>query len=467
MKKNQRWFLLLIVCSAIFLSVLDLFIVNVALPAIKSGIKGTDADMQFVIVMYIVGYASFLITGGRAGEYFGKKKVFFTGMLVFTTASFVCGFSQSATQLNIARFIQGISAAFMVPQGMSFIPDLFPDPKERVKVLGVYGSVAGIASVVGQFLGGLIPDLEIISQSWRLIFLINVPIGLIAVVLGFKYLKESQVKIAEKFDFTGSLLLMLTLTAFIYPLIRGRELNWPVWSIALLILSVVLLLAFIYHQWLSKSLGKNPLLNIKVFKNFDFRIGLLISLFYYLVQDSYFLINTVYLQNGMGISSVYTGIYFVCQGMGYVLASMFFASRVTRYGKYVSLFGSVIMIVALVFHLIIFNSPDALQWQITIILFVYGVGCGTILPSLMTISLKSIPEDMLGASSGIYLTLQQISVAIGVAVVGGVFFQHLDNPLVLTLFPVAYRWATLLNIGFLIIVSVLLVLTPKANKQSI
>jgi len=214
-------------------------------------------------------------------------------------------------------------------------------------------------------------------------------------------------------------------------------------------------------------LGKNPLLNIKVFRNFDFRMGLLISLFYYFVQDSYFLINTVYLQNGMNISSAHTGIYFVCQGMGYVLASMFFASRVTRYGKYVSLFGSVIMIVALVFHLIIFNSPDAPKWQIAIILFVYGIGCGTILPSLLTISLKSIPEDMLGASSGIYLTLQQISVAIGVAVVGGVFFQHLDNPPVLTLFPVAYRWATLLNIGFLIIVSVLLVLTPKANKQSI
>jgi len=203
-----------------------------------------------------------------------------------------------------------------------------------------------------------------------------------------------------------------------------------------------------------------------VFKNFDFRIGLLISLFYYLVQDSYFLINTVYLQNGMGISSVHTGIYFVCQGMGYVLASMFFASRVTHYGKYVSLCGSVIMIVALIFHLLVFNSPDSPQWKIAIILFVYGFGCGTILPSLMTISLKSIPETMLGASSGIYLTLQQISVAIGVAVVGGVFFQHLDKPPVLTLFPVAYQWATLLNIGFLIIVSVLLALTPKANKGS-
>lgn len=169
----------------------------------------------------------------------------------------------------------------------------------------------------------------------------------------------------------------------------------------------------------------------------------------------------------MGISSVHTGIYFVCQGMGYVLASMFFAGRVTRYGKYVSLCGSVIMIVALVFHLIIFNSPDSPQWQIAIILFVYGVGCGTILPSLMTISLKSIPENMLGASSGIYLTLQQISVAIGVAVVGGVFFQRLDNPPVSTLFPVAYRWATLLNISFLIIVSALLVLMPKRSKQPV
>lgn len=465
MKKNQKWYLLLIVCSAIFLSVLDLFIVNVALPAIKSGIKGTDADMQFVIVMYIVGYASFLITGGRVGEYFGKKKVFLTGMLVFTIASFVCGFSQSAIQLNIARFIQGISAAFMVPQGMAFIPDLFPDLKERVKVLGVHGSVAGIASVAGQFLGGLLPGLEIISQSWRLIFLINVPIGITAVVLGLKYLKESPVKIAEKFDFTGGLLLMLTLTAFIYPLIQGRELNWPIWSILMLVLSVVLLLVFIYDQRLSKRLRRNPLLNTRVFKNFDFRIGLLISLFYYFVQDSYFLINTVYLQNGMGISSIHTGIYFVCQGLGYVLASMFFASRVNRYGKYVSLCGSVIMIVALVFHLVIFDSRDAAQWQIAVILFIYGIGCGTILPSLMTISLKSIPENMLGASSGIYLTLQQVSVAIGIAVVGGIFFQHLGNPSVLTLFPLAYRWATLLNIGFLIIVSALLVFIPKRNKQ--
>lgn len=464
MKKYRKWFLFLIVCSAIFLSVLDLFIVNVALPSIKTGIKGTDADMQFVIVMYIIGYASFLITGGRTGEYFGKKKVFLTGMLVFTIASLSCGLAQSATQLNVARFIQGISAAFMVPQGMAFIPGLFPDQQERIKMLGIYGSIAGTASVVGQFLGGLIPDLEIISQGWRLIFLINVPIGLTAVILGFKYLKELPVKTNGKFDFICSLLLMLTLTAFIYPLIQGRELGWPTWSIALLVLSGVLLLVFIYYQKLNIRLGKLPLIDPGFFKNIDFRMGLLISLFYYLVQDSYFLINTVNLQNGMGVSSVLTGMYFVCQGIGYVIASIFFTPLVVRYGKSVSLIGSVTMIAALLFHLVVFNSNNTSQLYIGIVLFVYGIGCGTILPSLMTISLKSIPEDKMGAFSGIYLTLQQVSVALGVAVVGGVFFSKLHHPVVFAQFPVAYQWATLLNIGFLVIVSVLLLLMPKTKK---
>ena len=465
MKKIPRWFLFLIVCSAIFLSVIDLFIVNVALPSIKKGISGTDADMQFVIVMYIIGYASFLITGGKAGEYFGKKKVFLFGMLVFTVASCLCGFSQSATQLNLARFIQGISAAFMVPQGVAFMPDLFPDAKQRIKMLGVYGSIAGIASVVGQFLGGLIPDIAIIPESWRLIFLINVPVGLTAIILGFKYLKESPSKVAQKFDFTGGLLLTVTLTAFIYPLIQGRALDWPLWSIGLLIFSAILLLAFIYYQRFSVKQGQSPLINTQVFKNFDFRMGLLVSLFYYLVQDSYFLINTVNLQIGMGLSSVSTGIYFVCQGVGYVLASMFFASRVARYGKYVSLIGATIMIISLLLHLLVFNKGAINPIYVATVLFIYGMGCGTILPSLMTISLKSIPESMLGASTGIYLTLQQISVAIGVAIVGGVFFQQLGNPPILNRFPIAYQWGTIFNVAFLIIVCVLLLLMPKANKK--
>ncbi|WP_343523687.1 MFS transporter [Pedobacter sp.] len=464
MKKYSNWLPFLIACSAIFLSVLDLFIVNVALPSIKTGIKGTHAEMQLVIVMYIIGYASFLITGGRAGEYFGKKKVFLSGMLIFTIASLSCGLSQSAIQLNAARFVQGISGAFMVPQGIAFIPGLFPDQKERVRMLGIYGSIAGTASVIGQFLGGLIPDLGIVQQSWRLIFLINVPVGLTAVVFGLKYLKELPVKTSRKFDFIGSLLLMLTLTFLIYPLIQGRELGWPLWSLSMLFLSLVFSVIFINYQCLTIKTGNSPLISIGLFKNSDFRMGLLISLFYYLVQDSYFLINTVNLQSGLGISSARTGMYFVCQGLGYVMASMFFTPLVARYGKFISLTGSIIMIVALVFHLFLFNLSAPAPFYIVMVLFTYGIGCGTILPSLMTISLKSTSENQMGASSGIYLTLQQVSVAIGVAVVGGVFFGKLHFPNVASQFSVAYQWATLLHIGFLVIVSVLLLLMPKTKK---
>lgn len=464
MKKYSNWLPFLIACSAIFLSVLDLFIVNVSLPSIKTGLKGTNADMQLVIVMYIIGYASFLITGGRAGEYFGRKKVFLTGMLIFTIASLSCGLSQSAIQLNAARFVQGISGAFMVPQGIAFIPGLFPDQKERIRMLGIYGSIAGTASVIGQFLGGLIPDLGIIQQSWRLIFLINVPVGLTAVVMGLKYFKELPVKAGEKFDFVGSLLLMLTLTSLIYPLIQGREWGWPIWSLSMLFLSLVFLVIFINYQRLTIRAGNRPLIVTTLFKNFEFGMGLLISLFYYLVQDSYFLINTVNLQSGMGISSARTGMYFVCQGLGYVMASVFFTPLVARYGKFISLTGSIIMIVALVFHLFLFNLNVPAPLYIGMVLFVYGIGCGTILPSLMTISLKGISEDEMGASSGIYLTLQQVSVAIGVAIVGGVFFGKLHHPVVASQFPIAYQWATLLNIGFLVIVSVLLLLVPKTKK---
>ena len=177
----SRWSLLLLVSTSVFLSVLDIFVVNVALPSIKKGINGTDTDMQWIIVLYVLGYAAFLITGGRVGDYFGKKPVFIIGMASFTLASCLCGLSHDAIQLNIGRTLQGISAAFMVPQGIAYIQVLFNDQRSRIKALGIYGSIAGAASVLGQFLGGMLPEVHSFIDGWRLIFLINIPIGIVAV----------------------------------------------------------------------------------------------------------------------------------------------------------------------------------------------------------------------------------------------------------------------------------------------
>lgn len=487
-KKISKWFLLLIVSSAIFLSVIDLFVVNVAIPSIKKGIQGSDGDIQLVIVLYVIGYAAFLIAGGRAGDYFGKKKVFITGILVFTLASCICGLSQNALQINIGRLLQGISAAFMVPQGVAFIPVLFPDLKEREKAFGIYGSIAGTASVIGQFLGGILPDTHFFIEGWRLVFLINLPIGILSALLAYKFLsgantktsfiknstaakldskRSTQVEVGKSqwkgFNFVGLGLMIFSLISLIYPIIQGRELGWPNWSIVMLVCSLLSLLAFLYNQRKRLAVKKEALINVMLFKNRHFNIGLGAALFYYMVQDSYFLINALQLQTGLGISSSLSGVYFVFQGVGYVVASFVSIKLVPRYGKYVLLSGIGIMTISLVFHLIVLQSSVVSTALASPVFFVYGLGCGSVLPTMFTISMKSIPASLAGAASGIYLTFQQIAIALGVGIVGGIFFYVLGDDFTASGYLTAYHTATLVNIVLLALVGFILFLLP--NKK--
>src|SRR6201991_2117681 len=174
---KNKWLELAIVLSAPLLSVIDVFIIKVAIPAIKKGVHATDAEIQLVISGYLLGYAAFLITGGRAGDHFGRKKVFFWGMLAFTIASCLCGLSMNSLQLNVTRFVQGVSASFMVPQTIAFIQVLFPEAKERARAISFFGITLGSAATIGQVLGGYLSASHFAIEGWRLIFFINVPIG--------------------------------------------------------------------------------------------------------------------------------------------------------------------------------------------------------------------------------------------------------------------------------------------------
>src|ERR1700761_5506109 len=220
---KNKWLELIIVLSAPLLSVIDVFIINVAIPAIKKGVHATDAEVQLVIAGYLLGYAAFLITGGRAGGQFGRKKVFFWGMLCFTVASCLCGLSVNAFQLNVTRFFQGLSASFMVPQTIAFIQILFTDAKERAKAIGMFGITLGIASVTGQVLGGYFSDTHWAIEGWRLIFFINLPIGIVTLWATHKYVNETKRKEGTKFDYTGIFILTAALFCLIVPLIQGRE----------------------------------------------------------------------------------------------------------------------------------------------------------------------------------------------------------------------------------------------------
>ncbi|ETZ22753.1 MFS transporter [Pedobacter sp. V48] len=460
-RQISKWFLLTIISSSIFLAVIDIFIVNVALPSIRKGINGSDGDIQLVIALYLLGYAAFLITGGRAGDQFGKKKVFLIGMIAFTVASAFCGISQTAFQLNLARLLQGISAGFMIPQGISYIQVLFPDPVERIKAISIYGSIAGSASVIGQFLGGLLPDLHFIVAGWRLIFLINVPLGLASVVLAVKFLPSRNSQTKEKFDYSGVLLLTLTLMALIYPLIRGRELGWPLWSLLCVGGSVPLLLWFVYDQKQKLKRGGYPLIDMKLFAFKDFNIALWAVLFYFMVQDSYFLLNVILLQTGFGIGSTEAGLFFVLQGLGFVVASLISIRLVPRYGKKVLQGGILIMIIASALHIAVFNSVHINRFIAYPVLFIYGLGCGSVLPSLLTMALKSIPTKFAGAASGTYATFQQTAIALGIGIIGGLFFSLAgENPSAATYLK-AYQTAMSVNMFLLVLVGLFLVLLPE------
>jgi len=460
-RRVSKWFLLTIISSSIFLAVIDIFIVNVALPSIRKGINGSDADIQLVIALYLLGYAAFLITGGRAGDQFGKKKVFLLGMISFTLASFFCGISETAFQLNTARLLQGISAGFMIPQGISYIQVLFPDPIERIKAISIYGSIAGTASVIGQFLGGLLPDLHFFVAGWRLLFLINVPLGLASTLLAIRFLPSQKSMAKEKFDYLGILLLTLTLMALIYPMIRGRELGWPLWSRLSLAGSLVLLLLFIYDQKQKVSRQQFPLIDMKLFDFKDFNIALCAVLFYFMVQDSYFLLNVILIQTGFGISSTETGLFFVLQGLGFVAASLISIRLVPIYGKKVLQAGLLIMIIASGLHIVVFVSANISKIIAYPVLFIYGLGCGAVLPSLMTMALKSIPTKFAGAASGTYTTFQQTAIALGIGIIGGLFFYLAgENPSTITYLK-AYRTAMLVNMLLLVLAGVCLMLLPE------
>jgi MFS family permease len=457
----SRWISLLIVSTAAFLSVLDLFIVNVALPSIREGIHGTNGDTQLVIALYLLGHAIFLITGGRLGDHYGRKKIFIGSMLLFTLASGCCAAAQNAAQLNTARFFQGAFAAFMIPQSIAYIQLLFPEHDMRIKALGIYGAIAGIASVIGQFLGGILPEIHNDISGWRWLFLMNLPAGLLSAVAAWRWLQESTVKADGKLDHSGVLLLSSALVSLIYPLIRGREMGWPLWSLLLLPVSLLLLGLFAYDQYRKKKTGSAFLIDLHLFSYREFNKGLGIVVAYFIVQDSYFLINTVMLQGGIGLTPGITGHYFVVQGIGYVVAAVFSIRLVRLYGHIVLQAGVMLMLVMLLLHIILMEtapvssliSATIYRNLFIIILFLYGIGCGSVLPSLLTFALRNIPPHLAGTAAGTYVTFQQTAIALGICITGGLFFEILGETPSLSQWLLAYRWATSINILFLLLVS--------------
>ncbi|AZA75861.1 MFS transporter [Chryseobacterium indoltheticum] len=457
-REFNKWLSLIVISMSIFLCILDLFIVNIAIPSIKNSINASTAETQFIIVFYIIGYGAFLITGSKIGNKYGHKKIFIVSMFSFMVFSFFCGNATSATALNVSRLFQGISAAFMVPQGVALISNVFKIEEERVKALGIYGAIAGIASVIGQVLGGVIPDLHLSFDAWRLVFFINIPIAILVIILANKYLKEVEIKGKESIQIFPQMILIILLIVLMYAIVISGEEGWRTNNILLLLLSLTGLILFILNQKRKFKKGKEVLINMKPFLYQSFKIALLAAVTYYLVQDSYFFINANFFEEHHHLSSTKTGLLFACQGIGYVLASLLSVRFLNKYQEKFIVFGLLIMVLGLVGHIYAVNTPAINLSIISVVLFFYGIGCGIVLPSMFTNAMRKLPVSITSLATGVYLTIQQISIGFGVSLVGGIYF-NLDN---------GYLMATCVMIFLLLItISIFLISDVSLKRNSL
>lgn len=426
MKTVDKWFALCVVLTAPLLYVIDIFIINIAIPTIKTSLNASAGEIQLVIASYLLGSACFLITGGRAGDFLGKKRVFLWGMLAFTITSCICGLCQNATQLNISRFFQGVSSAFMVTQSISLIQVLFTDSKERAVAIGWYGITLSIAAIIGQVLGGYLAETNFVIEGWRLIFFINFPVGILSLLAIHFYLAETPLLKKVKFDYKGALYLTIGLACIIYALTEGRENGFPWWFYTLILLSIIFLASFIVIQQRKLARKQDPLIDISLFKLKDFKVGLYAVLFHFMLHTAYLLIVAVYLQSGLGISALACGMYFVPHALLFMISSVFAGKLLPRYGKRVLQLGLSIILVSFILQIIFFSHRD-LPFISMLLIGVYGLGNGLVLPFLLNVVLDNIEEKDAGAASGIFSTFQQTASALGISIIGGIFYSILEH----------------------------------------
>jgi MFS family permease len=280
----RRWAALAVLLTGAFLAPLDFFIVNVALPSITAGIGATPADVQLVISGYAVVYAVCLITGGRLGDIWGRKIVFLIGLAAFALASGLCGLAWSPRSLIVGRVIQALAAAAMAPQALASVHALFP-PHERGRALSIFGITIALASVAGQLLGGALVTANIDGVGWRLIFLINLPVSAITFAAAIPLLRETRGAHRPRLDLGGVLLSGAALSAFVVPLIEGRERGWPWWCIVMLLASPLLGEAFRRYEVALAATGGEPLIDMAVFRAPGLRRGLLAIATIYMLLD--------------------------------------------------------------------------------------------------------------------------------------------------------------------------------------
>lgn len=428
---RRRWFALAIVMTAAFMDLVDVTIVNIAIPSITRETGASVSAIQWITAGYALAFAAGLITGGRLGDIYGRKRLFLIGIGGFTLASALCGFAPNPEILVAARILQGATAALMVPQVLSIVHATFP-AHERGKVFGLFGAVVGLGAVSGPLLGALLTEWDLFGLGWRPIFLINLPVGIAGLILGAKFITESRAPKAVRLDLPGVALITLAMLMLIYPLTRGHELGWPLWGHLSMVGSLFVFAALVIHQRRKALADGSPLIELSLFRVKSFAAGIAVQLTFGVGLGIFFLVWTLYMQTGLGWSVLRAGVTGIPFSVAVsVAAGISVQKLVPRFGRKVLQAGALLMIAGLLIYL--WESEQygsgISSWQMAVPLVVMGVGMGLIVAPLTDTVLSEVPKEHAGSASGLINTVQQMGTALGLGLVSVVFFGAIGDRL--------------------------------------
>jgi EmrB/QacA subfamily drug resistance transporter len=416
-----------VILSAMILNILDSTIINVAAPSIQADLSMSTSALEWVAAAYTLALAVGLMAGARLGDMYGRKRMLLIGLVGFVASSAFCSFAWSGDVLVASRAVQGLAAALMVPQSFGLIRDVFP-PQHMGKAFAALGPVIGLSTVLGPVVAGLLMKADLFGTDWRALFLINLPVGAFALVMGSKVLPAGPPSHAGmRLDGVGTLLLGTASFLLVFPLVDGRTQGWPTWMFVLLAMSVPIFGAFVVHQRARLRAGRVATVEFSVLKKRSYVFGVVFTLVFFGSIVGFSLTTGLFLQIGLGFGPMHAALYLAAMAVGAFFGAGVGAWAATAVGRPILHVGLTIMAAGSAVLYFSLRSVDGDVGLLTLApgLFVFGLGMGMIFVPLFSIIMGEIDDHEVGSGSGLLESLQQLGASLGVAILGTLFFDRL------------------------------------------
>ncbi len=424
-----RWVAFGAVITAAVMDLLDSTIAQVAAPTIRRELGGSYAVIEWVTAAYALAMAVGLLTGGRLGDIFGRRRVLLTGIAGFVLASAACAAAQSAGELIAARAAQGLLGAIMLPQVFGLIRDMF-EAHEMGKAFGVYGPVMGLSAMLGPIAAGGLISANVLGTGWRMIFLVNVPVGLAALALGARTLPAGVSSVARRLDLPGALLAAAAMFLLVFPLAQGHALGWPAWLFGMLAASVPMLAGFGWYQVRRQRAGRDPLVEPSVFRHRSYSAGIVFSIVFTGSLGGIVMIFNVFLQNGLGFTPWHSAVTTAPWAAGAFIGSAVGGIAMAKLGRRVLLAGLVVEAAGLagVFAVLRMAGGGVSTVDLLAPMVIGGIGMGMVFVPLFDIVMAGVRPQEMGSASGVLQTVNSLGMSLGIAGIGAIFFALAGGP---------------------------------------